>query len=49
MVHFVIVFGGLRGIFSIGVVDMSALGWVLVPRRGFRVSFPCFGGVDFCV
>ena len=45
----VVVFWGLRGIFSTGVVDMSDFGWGFVPKRGFTVPFPCFGGAVFCV
>ena len=48
MVIFSIFFGGVRGIFSLGMVDPSPFGWRLVPGRSFRVSFPCFdGGVYF--
>ena len=38
---------GFRGIFSISMVDLSDSGLGLVPRRSFRVSFPCFGGGVF--
>ena len=47
MVLFSVFFGGLRGIFRVGLVDPSSFSWVLVPSRSLRVSLPCFDGVVF--
>ena len=39
--RFLCCFWGLERFFPIGVVGLSALGWKLVPRRSFRLSFTC--------